>query len=57
MQFMLEYPVAHANYSAHYLDPAVLIAVASGAERAGFTSIGFTDHPAPIRQMDAGGRP
>jgi probable F420-dependent oxidoreductase len=56
MQFMLEYPVAHTSYSAEFLDPEVMSAVAVNAEKAGFSAIGFTDHPAPSdKWMRAGG--
>jgi probable F420-dependent oxidoreductase len=56
MQFMLEYPIAHATYSEEFLDPEVMTAVAMSAEKAGFTSIGITDHPAPSdKWMRAGG--
>jgi probable F420-dependent oxidoreductase len=56
MRFMLEYPVAHPSYSAEFLDPEVVSAVAVSAEKAGFTAIGFTDHPAPSEKwMRAGG--
>jgi probable F420-dependent oxidoreductase len=56
MQFMLEYPVAQTPYSVEFLEPEMLSAVAASAERAGFTSIGFTDHPAPSEKwMRAGG--
>jgi probable F420-dependent oxidoreductase len=56
MQFMLEYPVAHTSYSEEFLDPDVMSAVAVTAEKAGFSAIGFTDHPAPSdKWMRAGG--
>ena len=56
MQFMLEYPVAHTSYSKEFLDPDVTSAVAVAAEKAGFSAIGFTDHPAPSdKWMRAGG--
>lgn len=56
MRFMLEYPIAHSSYSADFLDPDVVTAVAMTAEQAGFTAIGFTDHPAPSdKWMRAGG--
>ena len=56
MQFMLEYPVAHMSYSKEFLDPDVTSAVAVAAEKAGFSAIGFTDHPAPSdKWMRAGG--
>jgi probable F420-dependent oxidoreductase len=56
MQFMLEYPVAHTSYSKEFLDPDVMSAVAVTAEKAGFSAIGFTDHPAPSdKWMRAGG--
>jgi probable F420-dependent oxidoreductase len=56
MQFMLEYPVAHSSYSKEFLDPDVMSAVAVSAEKAGFSAIGFTDHPAPSdKWMRAGG--
>ena len=47
MRFMLEYPGAHTTYSEEFLDPDVMSAVAVTAEKAGFSAIGFTDHPAP----------
>ena len=53
---MLEYPVAHTSYSEEFLDPDVVSAVAASAEKAGFTAVGFTDHPAPSdKWMRAGG--
>ena len=53
---MLEYPIAQASYSAEFLDPDVLSTIAVSAERAGFTAIGFTDHPAPSEKwLRAGG--
>lgn len=56
MRFMLEYPVAHTSYSKEFLDPEVMSAVAVNAEKAGFSAIGFTDHPAPSdKWMRAGG--
>jgi probable F420-dependent oxidoreductase len=56
MRFMLEYPVAHTSYSEEFLDPDVVSAVAASAEKAGFTAVGFTDHPAPSdKWMRAGG--
>jgi probable F420-dependent oxidoreductase len=56
MQFMLEYPVAHTSYNKEFLDPDVMSAVAVSAEKAGFSAIGFTDHPAPSdKWMRAGG--
>ncbi len=56
MQFMLEYPVAHTAYNEEFLDPDVMSAVAVSAEKAGFSAIGFTDHPAPSdKWMRAGG--
>ncbi len=56
MRFMLEYPVAHASYNEEFLDPEVMSAVAVNAEKAGFSAIGFTDHPAPSdKWMRAGG--
>src|SRR5258707_3429166 len=56
MQFMLEYPVAHTSYNEEFLDPDVMSAVAVKAEKAGFSAIGFTDHPAPSdKWMRAGG--
>jgi probable F420-dependent oxidoreductase len=56
MRFMLEYPVAHTSYSEKFLDPHVVSAVAASAEKAGFSAVGFTDHPAPSdKWMRAGG--
>jgi probable F420-dependent oxidoreductase len=56
MRFTLEYPVAHPSYNAEFLDPDVVSAVAESAEKAGFTAIGVTDHPAPSdKWMRAGG--
>jgi probable F420-dependent oxidoreductase len=56
MQFMLEYPVAHTSYNEEFLDPDVMSALAVSAEKAGFSAIGFTDHPAPSdKWMRAGG--
>src|ERR1700742_2554783 len=56
MRFMLEYPVAHTSYSEEFLDPDVVTEVAVTAEKAGFSAIGFTDHPAPSdKWMRAGG--
>jgi probable F420-dependent oxidoreductase len=56
MRFMLEYPVAHTSYNEEFLDPEVMSAVAASAEKAGFSAIGFTDHPAPSdKWMRAGG--
>jgi probable F420-dependent oxidoreductase len=56
MRFMLEYPIAHTSYSEEFLDPDVVSAVAASAEKAGFTAVGFTDHPAPSdKWMRAGG--
>jgi probable F420-dependent oxidoreductase len=56
MQFTLEYPVAHPSYNEEFLDPDVVSAVAQSAEKAGFTAVGITDHPAPSEKwMRAGG--
>jgi probable F420-dependent oxidoreductase len=53
---MLEYPVAHPSYHKDFLDPDVITDVAVSAEKAGFSAIGFTDHPAPSEKwMRAGG--
>src|ERR1700756_4533826 len=56
MRFTLEYPVAHPSYNEEFLDPDVVSAVAESAEKAGFTAVGITDHPAPSEKwMRAGG--
>jgi probable F420-dependent oxidoreductase len=56
MQFTLEYPVAHPSYNEEFLDPDVVTEVAASAEKAGFTAVGITDHPAPSEKwMRAGG--
>jgi probable F420-dependent oxidoreductase len=56
MRFTLEYPVAHPSYNEEFLDPDVVSAVAQSAEKAGFTAVGITDHPAPSEKwMRAGG--
>jgi probable F420-dependent oxidoreductase len=56
MRFTVQYPIARAGYDPAYRDPDVVARFARAAEEAGFSAIGFTEHPAPSEKwMRAGG--
>ncbi|WP_181784338.1 TIGR03619 family F420-dependent LLM class oxidoreductase, partial [Pseudonocardia pini] len=56
MKFTVEYPIERGgDYSADFLRPEVLTDLARTAEAAGFTAIGFSEHPAPSRKWRENG--
>jgi probable F420-dependent oxidoreductase len=55
MLFTVEHPVGRADCDPALYGPAGLPGFAQAAERAGFTAIGFTEHPAPSRKWLRGG--
>lgn len=56
MLFTVEHPVGQADCDQALYGPAGLTVFARAAERAGFTAIAFTEHPAPsLRWLRAGG--
>jgi probable F420-dependent oxidoreductase len=55
MKFTVQYPLAIANYSPDLVAPAGMRRFAQAAEQAGFTTLAFTDHPAPSEKWIQGG--
>ncbi len=56
MKFSVTYPLVTHPYNPEFLTKDGVVAFATTAERAGFSGIGFTDHPAPTaRWLNAGG--
>ena len=55
MKFTLQYPIAHAGYSPAFLAADGIRKVVVAAEAAGFSSIAFTEHPAPSENWMASG--
>ena len=56
MRFAVTHPLVSHPASPELVTGAGVIGVATAAERAGFSGIGFTDHPAPSqRWLDGGG--
>ncbi|HEY1969130.1 MAG TPA: LLM class F420-dependent oxidoreductase [Pseudonocardia sp.] len=56
MRFTVQYPIAQGSYDPAFLDPEVMTRFAQTAERAGFSAIAFTEHPAPSQKwVDGGG--
>lgn len=56
MRFILTHPMHSHPYNPDLVTGSGVAAVATAAERAGFTGFGFTDHPAPPqRWLDTGG--
>lgn len=56
MKFATTYPIVGKPYDPQLVSGAGLARVARAAEAAGFSGIGFTDHPAPSQKwLDGGG--
>ncbi|MDG2026759.1 MAG: LLM class F420-dependent oxidoreductase [Acidimicrobiales bacterium] len=56
MKFSVTYPLVTHPYNPEFLSKDGLVRFATAAENAGFSGIGFTDHPAPThRWLEAGG--
>lgn len=56
MKFSVTYPLVTHPYNPEFLTKDALVRFAQAAEGAGFSGIGFTDHPAPThRWLEAGG--
>lgn len=56
MKFSVTYPLVTHPYNPAFLTKDALVRFARTAEEAGFSGIGFTDHPAPThRWLEAGG--
>jgi len=56
MKFSVTYPLVTHPYNPEFLSKDGLVRFAQAAESAGFSGIGFTDHPAPTdRWLQAGG--
>lgn len=56
MRFTITHPMHSHPYNPELVTGAGIAAVATAAERAGFSGFGFTDHPAPTqRWLQAGG--
>ena len=56
MKFSVTYPLVTHPYNPEFLTKDGLVRFATAAEAAGFSGIGFTDHPAPThRWLQAGG--
>ena len=56
MKFSVTYPLVTHPYNPEFLTKEGLVRFATAAETAGFSGIGFTDHPAPTdRWLQAGG--
>lgn len=56
MKFAVTYPLVTHPYNPEFLSKDGLVRFATAAEKAGFSGIGFTDHPAPTdRWLQAGG--
>lgn len=56
MKFSVTYPLVTHPYNPEFLRKDALVRFARAAEDAGFSGIGFTDHPAPThRWLQAGG--
>lgn len=56
MHFTVQYPLAQSDYCSRVLLPENVSRFARAAESAGFSAIGFTEHPAPSQKwIDGGG--
>src|ERR1700722_8177177 len=56
MHFWVTYPLVSHPYNPEFLTKSGLTRFSMAAEEAGFSGIGFTDHPAPSdRWLQAGG--
>lgn len=56
MKFSVTYPLVTHPYNPEFLTKDAVVRFARAAEDAGFSGIGFTDHPAPThRWLEAGG--
>jgi probable F420-dependent oxidoreductase len=56
MRFDIQHPIADPAWTPATVSPAAVRRFAVAAERAGFSALGFTDHPAPsARWVDSGG--
>lgn len=56
MRFSVTYPLVTHPYNPEFLTKDAIVRFAQAAEDAGFSGIGFTDHPAPThRWLEAGG--
>ena len=56
MKFSVTYPLVTHPYNPEFLTKDGVVRFATAAEAAGFSGVGFTDHPAPTsRWLDAGG--
>jgi probable F420-dependent oxidoreductase len=55
MKYMVQYPVSSTIDNGAWIDPANIILFAQSLERAGFSAIAFTDHPAPSKQFVSNG--
>ncbi|MEM7141379.1 MAG: LLM class F420-dependent oxidoreductase [Actinomycetota bacterium] len=56
MKFSVTYPLVTHPYNPEFLTKEGVVRFARAAEEAGFSGIGFTDHPAPThRWLEAGG--
>ena len=56
MNFWVTYPLISHPYHPEFVTKAGLTEFCAAAEAAGFSGIGFTDHPVPTRPLAPGGR-